>query len=286
MPGPDPSEHLVEVQRTVVADGESVAGVDALAREEPLELRIGGVPVAVVMRTPGHDEELALGFLLTEGIARPEQVRHVRHCDQVDDPRAEDNVLQIVLEPGVEVDLARLRRNLYATSSCGICGKASIEAALRRVPPLRSPEQCATRIAMETLYTLPGRLREAQPVFDRTGGLHAAALFDGRGEPLVIREDVGRHNAVDKVVGRAARDGLGLESSVLMVSGKVSYEIVQKALAARLGVIAAVSAPSSLAVELAREANMTLVAFLRGRRMSVYSGEARLDGVLAQAAAR
>ena len=129
----------MEVRRVVVADGESREGIDALVREEPLELRIGGVPVAVVMRTPGHDEELALGFLLTEDIARPEQVRHLRHCDQVDDPRAEDNVLQIVLEPTVEVDLARLRRNLYASSSCGICGKASIEAALRRAPALPTP---------------------------------------------------------------------------------------------------------------------------------------------------
>ncbi|HKA89291.1 MAG TPA: formate dehydrogenase accessory sulfurtransferase FdhD [Haliangiales bacterium] len=243
---------------------------DAVAREEPLEIRIGGVPVAVVMRTPGDDEELVRGFLVTERVVdRAEDVASVRHCADA----AEDNVMQAVLARGVEVDLARLRRNLYASSSCGVCGKTSIAAAMGCAPPIADN----VRVPSDVLYGLPARLRAAQEVFGRTGGLHAAGLFDERGEPLAVREDVGRHNAVDKIVGWAAAAGLlPLSRRILMVSGRVSFEIVQKALAARAPILAAVSAPSSLAVDAARAGGMTIVGFVRGERMCVYAGAERV----------
>jgi FdhD protein len=265
---------FAEVERIELADGRVTAAVDAVAREEPLEIRIGGVPIAVVMRTPGHDEELVRGFLLTEGIvAEPSQVASVRHCTTVTAADAEENVVQVVLAPGHEVDLARLRRNLYASSSCGICGKATLEQALARAPELHD----GAAIDPEILYALPGRLRGAQSVFDRTGGLHAAGLFTPAGECLVVREDVGRHNAVDKVVGWAVAGGRSLAGHVLMVSGRVSFEVVQKALAAKIPIVAAVSAPSSLAVELARASGMTLVGFLRDRRACVYAHPGRIS---------
>lgn len=243
-------------------------------REEPLEIRIGGIPVAVVMRTPGHDEELVMGFLATEGVVDgPDAVAGVRHCTVVEDPETEGNVMQVTLRPGIEVDWARLRRNLYASSSCGLCGKASIDQLMLRCTPLVDD----TRIEVSSLYGLPLRLEAAQTVFARTGGLHAAGLFDAEGEPLVIREDVGRHNAVDKVVGWALERGmLPLRGHVLMVSGRVSYEIAQKTVAAGIPVLAAVSAPSSLAVDLSARAGVTLVAFLRGQRLSVYAGAERI----------
>lgn len=249
---------------------------DRVAHEEPLEIQLGATSLAVVMRTPGHDEELALGFLVTERVvASPEQVLAARHCSVVSDPEAEDNVIRVTLCEGVTVDLERLRRNLYASSSCGICGKATIESALATAPPLDD----AARVTTETLYALPDRLRAAQAVFDETGGLHAAGLFDARGELLAAREDVGRHNAVDKVVGWAARQGrLPLSGHVLLVSGRISYEIVQKALAARVPIVAAVSAPSSLAVRLAAESGMTLVGFLRGRGLNLYGNPDRVLG--------
>lgn len=247
---------------------------DEVVREEPLEIRIGGVPVAVVMRTPGHDEELVLGFLATEGVVEgSDAVASLRHCSVVEDPETEGNVMQVVLRPGLEVDWARLRRNLYASSSCGLCGKASIDQLMLRCDPVVDD----TRVEVEGLYELPVRLEAAQTVFARTGGLHAAGLFDADGEPLVIREDVGRHNAVDKVVGWALHRGrLPLRGHVLMVSGRVSYEIAQKTVAAGIPVLAAVSAPSSLAVDLAARAGVTLVAFLRGQRLSVYAGAERI----------
>jgi len=247
---------------------------DEVVREEPLEIRIGGMPVAVVMRTPGHDEELTLGFLTTEGVIDgPGAVRSVRHCSVVDDPDAEGNVVQAVLQPEVVVDWARLRRNLYASSSCGICGKATIEQVMVRYEPLVDD----TRVGVEALYGLVEQLETEQTVFARTGGLHAAGLFDAAGEMLVVREDVGRHNAVDKVVGWALGEGrVPLRGHVLMVSGRVSYEITLKAVAAGIPVLAAVSAPSSLAVSLAEESGLTLVAFLRGERMAVYAGAERV----------
>lgn len=249
------------------------AGRDEVAREEPLEIRLGGAPLAVVMRTPGHDRELALGFLATERVVeRPDQVASMRHCTETPE-QAADNVLQVVLAPGVGVDLERLRRNLYASSSCGICGKATIENALVDAPPIDD----AARFAPDYFYGLPSRLEASQAAFARTGGLHAAALFEGSGELLVVREDIGRHNAVDKVIGWALdHDRLPLAGAVLLVSGRVSYEIVQKALVARLPVVAAVSAPSSLAIEFAEEAGLTLVAFLRGRSLNVYGATERV----------
>ncbi|MCA9650999.1 MAG: formate dehydrogenase accessory sulfurtransferase FdhD [Myxococcales bacterium] len=247
---------------------------DEVVREEPLEIRIGGVPVAVVMRTPGHDEELALGFLATEGVVdEPAHVRSVRHCTVVDDPQSENNVIQATLAPGVEVDLARLRRNLFASSSCGLCGKATIDQVMVRCEPLTDE----LRVPVDWLHSLPGRLRAAQTVFARTGGLHAAGLFEAGGEALVVREDVGRHNAVDKVVGWALRRGrLPLAGHVLMISGRVSYEITLKAAAAGIPVLAAVSAPSSLAIDMATRAGLTLVAFVRDGRLAVYTRDARV----------
>lgn len=261
--------------RTRWHEGSSTTDDDTLVREEPLEIRVGGVPIAVVMRSPGHDLELARGFLLTERVVEDAtDIVALRHCTTVDEPEAEDNVVQAVLRDDVEVDLARFRRNLYASSSCGICGKATIDAALRHAPPISGDTM---EMTAEALYGMPDRLREAQAVFERTGGLHAAGVFDAMGGLTVAREDIGRHNAVDKVVGWAGERGhLPLSQSALMVSGRVSYEIVQKALAARIPLVAAVSAPSSLAVSLAKRAGITLVAFLRGRSASVYSGEQRL----------
>lgn len=265
----------VEVPRTRWNGEGAASDADTLVREEPLEIRVGGVPIAVVMRSPGHDEELTRGFLLTERIVQSAtEVATIRHCTTVEEPEAEDNVILATLTDGVEVDLARLRRNVYASSSCGICGKATIDLALAHAPPLPKDD---FRVAPELLYRLPDLLRSAQEVFDRTGGLHAAALFDERGEMLVAREDIGRHNAVDKAIGWAAsNDRLPLARCILLVSGRVSYEIAQKALAARIPIVAAVSAPSSLAVDLAERAGITVVAFLRGRSMSVYTGGQRI----------
>jgi FdhD protein len=247
---------------------------DLVAREEPLEIRIAGASVAVIMRTPGRDEELALGFLLTERIVHSVcDVASLRHCSTVSDPEAEDNVIQITLQPGIAFDPEALRRNLYASSSCGMCGKASIEMALREAPPLDD----ATRFDADFFAPLPERLRAAQPIFARTGGLHGAALFAADGSLLAAREDVGRHNAVDKVVGWAARAGrIPLCGTALLVSGRISYEIAQKALAARVPVVAAVSAPTSLAVALAERANLALVGFLRDGGMNVYGFRERI----------
>lgn len=267
-------EASARVRRTEWMEEKATETDDYVVREEPLEIRIGGVPVAVVMRTPGDDEDLVRGFLLTERIVETlGAVASIRHCTSVDAPEAEDNVIQVVMRPGIDLDLARLRRNLYASSSCGLCGKASIEQVMQVAPPLRD----RTRVPLGTLYAVPERLREHQTVFSQTGGLHAAGLFDASGRVLVVREDVGRHNAVDKVVGSAARAGdLPLSGHVLAVSGRVSFEIAQKAVAAGISMIAAVSAPSSLAIELARRAGLTLAAFVRGRRLCVYAGDDRV----------
>lgn len=247
---------------------------DLVAREEPLEVRIAGIPIAVVMRTPGHDLELARGFALTERIVEhPRDILAVRHCDRVDDPEAEDNVVQLIIDPAIDIDLPRLRRNVFTTSSCGVCGKASIAAAMGSAPPV----EAAWTISIDVLRGLPDRLREGQPVFERTGGLHGAALFDRAGSRLAVREDVGRHNAVDKLVGWVAEHGEWPPADcVLAVSGRVSFEIVQKAVAARIPVLVAVSAPSSLAIDFAERSGVTLVAFVRGDRAGVYAGEWRV----------
>ncbi len=272
----DPDDPHVQLRRVWWQGTVRHEDVDEVVREEPLEIRIGGTPVAVVMRTPGHDEELALGFLATEGVVDShEQVMSVRHCTVVEDPAAENNVVQATLHPGVDVDWSRLRRNLYASSSCGLCGKATIDQVMVRCDPLDDD----TRVDVSWLHGLPQQLRAAQTVFTRTGGLHAAGLFTAGGEALVVREDVGRHNAVDKVVGWAtARGRLPLRGHVLMVSGRVSYEITLKAVAAGIPVIAAVSAPSSLAVDLAERGGLTLAAFVREGRLSVYAGAERIVG--------
>jgi FdhD protein len=269
-------ERSVRVLRLEVTPQGSRHSEDDVTREEPLEIQIGGASVAVVMRTPGNDEELVRGFLVTERVVEiPAQIQRIRHCSTAPIPEAEGNVIQVVLSEDAPLDLARLKRNLFASSSCGICGKATIDNALATAAPIDD----AITLDAAVLLTLPDALRASQNVFTQTGGLHAAGLFDERGMPLVVREDVGRHNAVDKVVGWAWERGISLEGRVLMVSGRVSYEIVQKALAARIPIIAAVSAPSSLAIELARAANVTLIGFLRAPRFSIYAGESRISGL-------
>lgn len=277
-PTPPADPALVEGTRPVrvtrVAEASAREAPDRVAHEEPLEIQVAGRALAVVMRTPGHDLELVTGFLLTERIvAQVGDVLSVRHCDEAPDPEAAENVVRVRLRPGVGLDLEALRRNLFASSSCGVCGKATREQALATAPPLDDP----SRFRAERLFEMPGRLRAAQRLFDATGGLHAAGLFDGEGRLLAAREDVGRHNAVDKVVGWAAREGhLPLAGHVLAVSGRISFEIVQKALAARCPLVAAVSAPSSLAVELATEAGIGLVGFLRGRGLNAYGARERV----------
>ena len=253
------------------------AANDSLAREEPLEIRVKGESVAVTMRTPGHDEELAIGFLLSEGvIAGPSDVLEVAPCQQ-GEAALHGNVLNVFLAPKVGIDLAKLRRNVYASSSCGLCGKASIESVHNHFEPLTKREPV---IAAELILQLPAKLRAKQETFDKTGGLHAAGLFDDAGNLLTLREDIGRHNAVDKVLGRSMLDGnFPLEDRVMMVSGRASFEILQKALAGCVPVICAVSAPSSLAVEFARESGQTLVGFLRGDTFNVYSHQDRIMGL-------
>jgi FdhD protein len=239
---------------------------DTVVREEPLEIRVRGKSVAVTMRTPGHDRELAAGFLLSEGIIRERnEIVEIAPCLESDSP---ENTLNVFLAPSVEIDFARLTRHVFASSSCGVCGKASIESVHQHFPPIES--SCA--ITAETLVALPDRMRAAQKTFSQTGGLHAAAIFDLQGNMLVLREDAGRHNAVDKVLGWGFfGDKLPFDSHILLVSGRASFEIVQKVLAARIPIVAAVSAPSSLAVEFARESNQTLVGFLRGQTFNIYS---------------
>lgn len=251
---------------------------DVLAAEEPLELRVDGKSLAVTMRTPGHDVELAHGFLLTEGvIGDKEDVSTARYCDGVDDSgRNTYNVLDLALAPGVPPPDTGVERNFYTTSSCGVCGKAALDAV--RLKTRHSPAGDPTTVSPTVLTGLPDTLRQAQRVFDSTGGLHAAGLFRADGTMLVVREDVGRHNAVDKVMGWALlNDHIPLAGTVLMVSGRASFELVQKAAMAGVPMLAAVSAPSSLAVELADESGMTLIGFLRGDSMNVYTGIERLD---------
>jgi FdhD protein len=251
---------------------------DTLAAEEPLEIRVGGRPLAVTMRTPGHDVDLAHGFLLTEGvIGSAEDVRAARFCEGATGPDGENtyNVLDVSLADGVPAPDPGVERNFYTTSSCGVCGKASIDAIRTRTryPVAGDP----LTVTPSLLAGLPDVLRSAQAVFDRTGGLHAAGLFSGSGELLCLREDVGRHNAVDKVAGWALREGLvPLTGHVLLVSGRASFELTQKALMSGIPLLAAVSAPSTLAVDLAAESGLTLVGFLRGPSMNVYAGAERV----------
>ena len=262
----------VEVVRC--GDGEKAERLtDALAREEPLEIRVRQRSIAVTMRTPGHDRELAAGFLLSEGlIKKAGDIAEIAPCVQSKTP---ENVLNVFLSSEVEVDFERLTRHVFASSSCGLCGKASIEAVHQQFPPVASD----VTISREVLAALPERMHTAQQNFAATGGLHAAAVFDADGNLIVLREDVGRHNAVDKVLGYGLlTNRLPFGSQVLLVSGRASFEIVQKALAARIPIICAISAPSSLAVEFARENGQTLVGFLRGQTLNIYSRAERIVG--------
>ncbi len=244
-----------------------VRTLDRVASEEPLELRVNGTSVAVTMRTPGHDEELAAGFLLTEGlISSSDDIAEIVRCPEVDPDRA-GNVLDVRLRR--ETDLARLTRHVFTSSSCGVCGKATLDAVFGQFPPLASR---AMPPSPDFLLGLPAKLRAVQETFDRTGGLHASALFDAAGHLLHLREDVGRHNALDKVIGHAFLRGMPLDETVLLVSGRISFELMQKALAARIPVVAGISAPSSLAVKLARESGQVLVGFLRERGFNLYAG--------------
>lgn len=272
---PDPSPSPPVATPTPVQTFEIGSGWkhrdDLVAVEEPLEIRIDTRPVTVTLRTPGHDEELAAGFLVTEGVLRnaPDIARFHRH------PRnPHGSVLDVQLRPDLIVDFARLTRHVFAVSSCGLCGKAAIEAVRQNHPPIDD----SFTVSPELLLSLPDRMRDAQATFNSTGGLHAAALFDLAGNLRVLREDIGRHNAVDKVIGHAALNGaLPLRQHVLLLSGRVSFEVIQKALAAGISFVAAISAPSSLAVDFARASGQTLVGFLRDHRFNTYSTPHRLS---------
>ncbi|MFE6743475.1 formate dehydrogenase accessory sulfurtransferase FdhD [Streptomyces tubercidicus] len=272
---------VTERRRVIrIRDGAVSSRPDTLVAEEPLEIRLGGKPLAITMRTPGDDFALAAGFLVSEGVlASDGELANIVYCaGATEDGGNSYNVVDVRLADGVAVPDISLERNVYTTSSCGLCGKASLDAVRTSARwSLDASPDTPVRIAPAVLSALPDRLRAAQRVFERTGGLHAAALFTTDGELLDIREDVGRHNAVDKIVGRALQQGqLPLSSSVLMVSGRASFELAQKAVMAGIPVLAAVSAPSSLAVDLAVETGLTLVGFLRGSSMNVYAGEQRI----------
>jgi FdhD protein len=261
-----------------IRDGAAGHRADTLVAEEPLEIRLNGRPLAITMRTPGDDFALATGFLVSEGVvAAADEVTSVVYCAGATSEGVNTfNVVDVALAPGVPMPDITLERNVYTSSSCGLCGKASLDA-VRTATRLPIAEPGEPWLTPGLLAKLPDRLRAAQAVFDRTGGLHAAALFTAEGELLDVREDVGRHNAVDKLVGRALRNGLlPLADRILMVSGRASFELAQKAVMAGIPVLAAVSAPSSLAVDLAAESGLTLVGFLRGSSMNVYAGESRI----------
>ncbi|MFF7393382.1 formate dehydrogenase accessory sulfurtransferase FdhD [Streptomyces scabiei] len=266
-----------------IRDGAVSTRPDTLVAEEPMEIRLNGRPLAITMRTPGDDFALAAGFLVSEGVlAERSDLQNIVYCaGATADGSNTYNVVDVKTAPGVVVPDITLERNVYTTSSCGLCGKASLDAvrttARWAVDDTHGGDAPPVRLDPELLAGLPDRLRAAQRVFDRTGGLHAAALFSEDGELLDVREDVGRHNAVDKLVGRALQSGsLPLSRAVLLVSGRASFELAQKAVMAGIPVLAAVSAPSSLAVDLAAETGLTLVGFLRGASMNVYAGEHRI----------
>ena len=256
----------VPVQRF---EGDSSASFhDLLAVEEPLEIRLGDKTISITMRTPGQDAELAAGFLFTEGILEgPHQILDIQHAK---------NSIAVQINPDVEVDFERLQRNFYTTSSCGVCGKASIEAL--RIQGCPVLPRSSTAIEAALIHRLPEAQRNEQAVFQRTGGLHAAALFDLKGNLILLREDVGRHNAVDKLIGAEMLAGrTPLSNTLLLVSGRASFELTQKALMAGIPILAAVGAPSSLAVETAQRFNMTLLGFVRDGRFNIYSGAERIQ---------
>lgn len=247
---------------------------DELVVEEPLEIRVEQQSLIVVMRTPGHDFELAAGFLYTESlITSGDDIEIIAYCDATD-AASMQNIVNVHLSQALNLDdQAGWQRNFHANASCGLCGKMTIESVRHQVPPLNS----AFRVNQALFYQLNDRLRTAQSVFEKTGGLHAAGLFNEKGELLIVREDIGRHNAVDKIIGQVVlADMLPLDRHILMVSGRASFEIVQKALFARIPIVVAVSAASTLAVDLAQEGNLTLIGFMRGQSMAVYSCPERI----------
>lgn len=262
----------------VVEHGKVRSRFDQLATEEPLEIRLVSpqTTIAVTMRTPGADFELAAGFLYSEGVVKcRDDIARISYCvDPSIDGEQRYNIVNVELKAGLSVNLQPLERHFFTTSACGVCGKASLEALrLRGYPVIAN----GTQVPVNLIYRLPEQLQNAQRVFSSTGGLHAAALFDTQGQLLAVREDVGRHNALDKLIGSALLSGqLPWSNHIVMVSGRTSFEIVQKCLAASVPIICAVSAPSSLAVALAREFGVTLVGFLRGERFNVYAGKERL----------
>lgn len=270
----------------IKSGGETLVEQDALAVEEPLEIRLGFArngkaahkSISITMRTPGDDFELAAGFLFTEGIIHSaDQINRIKHCGVPAKDNGFNNTVRVDLRADVTIDFKRLERHFYTSSSCGVCGKTSIEALQTGVCSLA--EHNSPIFAPETIHRLPEILRTRQNVFDRTGGLHAAALFDTAGEIENLREDVGRHNAVDKLIGGEFLAGkTPVSDKLLLVSGRASFELVQKALMAGIPILAAVGAPSSLAVELAREYGMTLLGFVRDNRFNIYCGAERING--------
>jgi FdhD protein len=270
--------NVTDVRVTAVDDGTRIERPDILATEEPMEIRVQGPDgparaVAVTMRTPGADFELAVGFLFTEGLIEAGEVRRVDYCDDLEDDEQRYNVVTVTLDRAFDHD--RLHRNFVATSSCGVCGKAALDDLDVRCDPVAE----GPVVPVEVLVSLPDRLRAGQRVFDRTGGLHAAGLFTPGGGLVTLREDVGRHNAVDKAIGEQVLAGrVPLADHVLQVSGRVSFEIVQKAAVAGIPLVSAVSAPSSLAVEAGERFGMTIVAFVRDGRCNVYTRPERVAG--------
>jgi len=258
--------------------------IDQLALEEPLEIQIASGPegerqwktVAITMRTPGHDRELATGFLIGEGLLRSlDQVEAVHSLGARDEQHGWQNRVRVTLRAGVTLDLDRLQRNFYTTSSCGVCGKSSLEAL--EMSAFSNLPAASWQAARETICALPNSLREAQAMFERTGGLHAAGIFTRDGHPLIVREDVGRHNAVDKVVGTLFLAARGrLSECILVVSGRASFELMQKAIAAGIPMLVAVGAPSSLAVEVAQKFGATLIGFTKPTGFNIYSGAERV----------
>jgi FdhD protein len=269
-----------------VENGLSTPRSDLLAIEEPLQFCLNGFPLSITMRSPGHDLDLATGFLFTEGIINDASQILSIHCEpapgeeeatETEDGsgKSGDSVV-IRLKPDVVLDPARFRRNFYTSSSCGVCGKIAMGAI--EVHPSRQMRRSGPKFSAELIYRLPDLLRETQQVFERTGGIHAAALFSAEGNLLGLREDIGRHNAVDKVIGFALREGtVPLGDSLILVSGRAGFELVQKSVMAAIPLLAAVGAPSSLAVEVAKRFDMTLVGFLRGQRFNIYSGDWRIE---------
>jgi FdhD protein len=260
-----------------VESGHSSSRSDLLAIEEPLQLCLNGFPLSITMRTPGSDLDLATGFLFTEGIIDDVGQILTMRAESADDTSGNSgDSVTIRLKPEVDIDPGRIRRNFYTSSSCGVCGKLAMGAI--EVRPALPMRQSGPQFHADLIYRLPDLLRRAQDNFDRTGGIHAAALFSPDGSLLGLREDVGRHNAVDKLIGFALRDGtVPLNDSLILVSGRAGFELVQKSVMAAIPVLAAVGAPSSLAVEVAQRFGMTLVGFLRGERFNVYSGHWRVE---------